>query len=205
MLLLYIGIVLHFVIIGNRPFFKSWNYLKNLKSYFLIILFLFISITLFGFFFPYFFKDQIIKLITEILEKTQDLNTLELISFIIFNNIKSAFFGMIFGVFFGIMSLSVAIINAYVLGFVVKETVAIEGFPILFRLLPHGIFEIPAVIISLALGLRLGMFLFIYKGKNKAKEFLTWLKDSIKVFVFIIIPLLVIAGIIEGILIILLE
>jgi len=181
------------------------DYLKNLKTYFLIILFLFISITLFGFFFPHFFKDQIIKLITELLEKTQDLNTLELIGFIITNNIKSAFFGMIFGVFFGVISLGVAIVNGYVLGFVVKETIAIEGFPILFRLVPHGIFEIPAIIISLALGLRLGMFLFIYKGKNKAKEFLTWLEDSIKVFVFIIIPLLVLAGIIEGILIILLK
>ena len=91
------------------------------------------------------------------------------------------------------------------LGFVAKKTVAFEGFSILFRLIPHGIFEIPALIISLALGLKLGMFLFIYKEKNKGKEFLTWLKSSIKVFIFVIIPLLVIAGIIEGILIFLLK
>lgn len=181
------------------------KYVKSLKNYSLIILVLFLLISLFGFLFPYFFKQQIINLITELLEKTKDLGTIELISFIIFNNIKSAFFGMIFGVFFGIISLGVVVVNGYVLGFVMKETVSLEGFSILFRLVPHGIFEIPAVIISLALGLKLGMFLFVYKGKNKAREFLTWLKDSIRVFVFIIIPLLVLAGIIEGILIILLE
>lgn len=181
------------------------QYIKNLKNYFLIILFLFLAISLFGFFFPYFFKEQIIKLITELLEKTKDLGPLELISFIIANNIKSAFFGMIFGAFFGVVSLGVAVVNGYVLGFVIKETVNLEGFSVLFRLVPHGIFELPAVIISLALGLKLGMFLFIYKGKNKSKEFLIWLKDSVRVFVFVIIPLLVIAGIIEGILIVLLE
>jgi stage II sporulation protein M len=181
------------------------QYIKNLKNYFLVVLLLFLLISLFGFFFPYFFNEQIIKLITKLLKETENLGPLELIGFIIFNNIKSAFFGMIFGVFFGIISIFVVVVNGYVLGFVVKETVAIEGFSVLFRLVPHGIFEIPAVIISLALGLKLGLFLFIYKGKNKSKEFLSWLKDSIKVFVFIIIPLLVIAGIIEGILIFLLE
>ena len=30
----------------------------------------------------------------------------------------------------------------------------------LFRLLPHGIFELPAIFISLGLGLRFGMFIF---------------------------------------------
>jgi len=181
------------------------QYIKSLKNYCLIILFLFLLISFFGFFFPYFFKEQIINLITELLEKTKNLGTLELISFIITNNIKSAFFGMIFGVFFGIISLGVIIVNGYVLGFVMKETVNLEGFSVLFRLVPHGIFEIPAVIISLALGLKLGMFLFVYKGKNKSKEFIIWLKNSIRVFVFVIIPLLVLAGIIEGILIVLLE
>jgi len=180
------------------------QYTKNLKGYFLIVLFLFFLISLFGFFFPYFFKEQIIKLITELLEKTKDLGPLELISFIIANNIKSAFFGMIFGVFFGIVSLGVVVVNGYVLGFVIKKTVAVGGFSVLFRLVPHGIFEIPAVVISLALGLKLGMFLFVYKGKNKTKEFLVWLRDSVRVFVFIVVPLLVIAGIIEGVLIVVL-
>jgi len=177
------------------------QYIKNLKNYFLAVLFLFLLIGIFGFFFPYFFEEQIMKLIAGILEETKDLGPIELISFIIANNIRSAFFGMIFGIFFGIISLGVAVVNGYVLGFVAKESVAIEGFSVLFRLVPHGIFEIPAVIISLALGLKLGMFLFVYKGKNKSKEFLRWLKDSIRTFIFVVVPLLVIAGIIEGILI----
>jgi stage II sporulation protein M len=181
------------------------HYIKTLKNYILGVFILFLLISFFGFFFPYFFNEQIIKLLTELLEKTKDLGSLELISFIITNNIKSAFFGMIFGIFFGIISLGIIIVNGYILGFVVKEAITIEGFPILFRLIPHGIFEIPAVIISIALGLKLGMFLFVYKEKNKGKEFLRWVKSSVKVFVFVVVPLLVIAGIIEGLLIFLLK
>ncbi|MFA7707509.1 MAG: stage II sporulation protein M [Candidatus Pacearchaeota archaeon] len=177
------------------------RYIKNLKNYIGFVSLFFLLITFFGFIFPYFFREQIIKIIADLLKQTEGLGTLELISFIITNNIKTAFFGMVLGIFFGVVSLGIIIVNGYVLGFIAKETVGIEGFSVLFRLVPHGIFEIPAIIISLALGLKLGMFLFTYKGKDKPLEFLKWLSDSVKVFVFIIIPLLVIAGIIEGILI----
>ena len=185
--------------------FKSGlEYTKGLKNYFFIILIVFLLIGVFGFFFPYFFEDQILEIITELLEKTKDLGTFDLISFIITNNIKTAFFGMIFGVFFGVISLVITVVNGYVLGFVANKTIGVEGFLVLWRLLPHGIFELPAIVLSLAAGLRLGMFFFISEKKTW-REFWRWLKDSIRVFVFIIIPLLVIAGIIEGILIFLLS
>ena len=64
-----------------------------------------------------------------------------------------------------------------------------EGIFILWRLLPHGIFEIPAILISTSLGIRLG---------TDFKNFKKNLKSAIRVFLLIIVPLLVIAGIIEG-------
>lgn len=188
----------------NSNFKFGLNYIKGLKNYFFAVLFLFLLVGVIGFFFPYFFENEILKIIEELLAKTEGLGTFGLISFIIANNIQSAFFGMIFGVFFGIISLIVLIVNGYVLGFVAVKTVEIAGFLVLWRLLPHGIIELFAVIVSLAIGLKLGMFLFTYHGKNKGKEFFRWIKNAIRVFVFIIIPLLVIAGIIEGFLIILL-
>ncbi len=108
---------------------------------------------------------------------------------------------MILGIFLGFVPLVVAVVNGYVLGFVASKTVAVEGWLILWRLLPHGIFEIPAVLISIALGLKLGSFLFTSKNKGW-KEFWKWIKDVVRVFIFVIIPLLVIAGIIEGLLIV---
>jgi len=176
---------------------------KELKNYFFFILILFFLVGIFGFFFPGFFEKQILELIADLIEKTEGMSSFELISFIVSNNVQSSFFGLFLGVFFGIAPIIVTVVNGYVLGFVANKTVAIEGFAILWRLLPHGIFELPAIILSLAVGLKLGMFLFISKNKS-LKELWKWIKDAIRVFVFIILPLLAIAGIIEGILIVLL-
>jgi len=65
----------------------------------------------------------------------------------------------------------------------------------LWKLFPHGIFELPAVFISLALGMKLGTFIFQKKKMNSFKDYL-W--NSFRIFIFVVIPLLVIAAFIEG-------
>ena len=96
---------------------------------------------------------------------------------------------------FGIFPFFIAIYNGYVLGYVLKLVVGKIGFLEIWKLFPHGIFELPAVFISLGLGIKLGASLF---AKNSDKEFLRRLKNSARVFFFIVLPLLVIAAVIEG-------
>jgi len=219
-------------------YLKAKKDLKKIKDYFWFSFFLFFFITIIGFLFPIFYEDKILEIIKSLIAKTQGLNLFELISFIMHNNIQSSFIGMILGIFLGVIPLGVLTINAYILGYVINKTVAIEGFQILWRLLPHGIFEIPAILISLALGLKLGISIMfncikdyskkistlnitllillsiivfpiaflIYMpltliNKNLRKKFYENIKNSIRIFIFIVIPLLVIAGIIEGLLI----
>jgi stage II sporulation protein M len=258
-------------------FLQGLLHLKDLRNIFLISLLLFLLIGVLGFMFPLFFEEQILEFIRQIIEQTRGLGPLDLSVFIIFNNLQSSFFAIILGIFLGIPSLIILIMNGYVLGFVASKTVAIEGPIILWRLLPHGIFEIPAVILSIALGLKLGGFIFKAKEKGRTllfllttflmflivssillmiisasalvftggslkdmqdnpllpsimdhpltvmglvivffislfigllilrksdkEEFLDLLKKSLITFLFIVIPLLVIAGVIEGILI----
>jgi len=188
-----------------KNFQQSLAYLPKIKNYFIFSVILFLLVGIFGFLFPIFFEEEIIKLIEELIRQTQGMGFLELTSFIMFNNIKSSFFALILGIFLGFVPIGVIVVNAYVLGFVVNKTVAIEGPLVIWRLLPHGIFELPAVLLSTALGIKLGFFIFTYKGPNKTKEFKIWLLNTFKVFFLIIIPLLVIAGIIESSLIILLK
>lgn len=180
----------------------SLKYLKDLKNYIWFSCILFFCLAIIGFLFPIFFQQQIFSVIRDLLAQTEGLDVWSMIRFIFINNLKSSFFAIFCGVFFGIIPAAVSIVNGYVLGFVANKTIATEGYLVLWRLFPHGIFELPAVLISVAIGLRLGMFLFIYKGKNRLVELGRWLLDSLRVFVFIIIPLLVIAAIIEGCLII---
>ena len=186
-------------IYGN--FEQSLEYIKESKNYIWFSLILFFLASFIGYFFPVFFSEQILEMIRELIDKTEGLDGIELIRFIFLNNTQSSFFALFLGVFFGIIPFFILIVNGYVLGFVANIVVGEEGLFVLWKLLPHGIFEIPAVLISIGLGLRLGMFLLFYHGKGKWKEFKSWLNDSLRVFVFVVVPLLVIAAIIEGLLI----
>jgi stage II sporulation protein M len=175
----------------------SWAYLKKSKNFIFIVIGIFVFFTFIGFFVPApdFLSEQILEFIQELIEKTQNMSISELISFIFFNNLQSSFFGMILGVLFGIFPIFAAIANGYLLGFVGVIAVESEGFFTLFGLLPHGIFELPAIFISLGLGLKLGMFIF---RKEKEESFRDFFWNSLRVFLFIVVPLLIIAAIIEG-------
>jgi stage II sporulation protein M len=183
-------------IIKNN-FLLSLNFLRESKVFIYSIIGIFFFFVLMGFFVPVpeEISNQIIHLIEELLEKIEGLSQFELIEFIFLNNLQSSFLGMILGIFFGIFSVIVAIANGFLLGFVASASVASEGIFILWRLLPHGIFELPAIFISLGLGLKLSTFIF---AKNKLMSLKNYLKKSLITFLFIILPLLIIAAIIEG-------
>ena len=88
-----------------------------------------------------------------------------------------------------------------VIGYVLNRVWQESGIRDIWKILPHGIFELPAVIIALGLGLRLGAYLF---GANEKREtFKELAYKSVNTFLMIILPLLVLASIIEGLLIML--
>lgn len=179
---------------------KSWDYLKSSKKFIWIVVWIFLAFVLIGFFMPTpeLVSEKIAEFIKEILLKTEGMSQSQLISFIFLNNIQSSFFGMAFGIFFGIFPVIATITNGYLLGFVANLAIQDGGIFSLWRIFPHGIFELPAIFISFALGLKIGASLFSRKEFRKfSKNFFSCLK----VFVLIIIPLLIIAAIIEGTLI----
>jgi stage II sporulation protein M len=184
----------NFLIKGYK---ESLNYIKESRNFIYSIIFIFLLFSLIGFFIPTpaILEKEILKFIEDLLAKTQGMSQQELITFIFFNNLQSSFMGMLFGAFLGVFSVITTIANGYLLGFVASKTVGSEGILVLWRLLPHGIFELPALFISLGLGLKLGSFIF---KKNKIKALEEYLTGSMKVFFFVILPLLIIAAIIEG-------
>ena len=203
-LLIYFGLILHLVFIGDKPFFKSWKYIQESKKFIYAAISVFLFFALIGFLIPApgFLKENILKIIYEIIQRTAGMSQAELISFIFLNNLQSSFFGIMLGFFFGIFPVISAIFNGYLLGFVSSYTVQEEGFFYLWRLFPHGIFELPAVFISFGLGIRFGSLLL---KKNKKKFFRYFLFNSLRTFVLIIIPLLIISALIEGSLIFLFD
>jgi len=174
---------------------NNWIFLKQAKKYIFASLIIFFAFALIGFFFPVLFRQEILEMIHDLILKFEGKNLAEIIIFIFFNNLWTSFIAMILGLLFGIIPLIIVLINGYILGFASNMSVKEQGLASLWRLLPHGIFELPAVIISIGLGLRLGFL--VIQNKPVKKEIL----KSLIFFLSIIAPLLIIAAIIEGILI----
>lgn len=183
---------------------QSWKYIKESKKFIYAAIGIFFFFVLFGYFIPapQFLHDKIIDFITQLIKQTEGMSQTQIIEFIISNNLKSTFMGIVLGTIFGIFPVISAIANGYMLGFVSLLSVKAGGFLTLWKLFPHGIFELPAVFISLGLGIKLGSFIFKKKKINLLKDYLL---NSLRIFLLIIIPLLIIAGIIEGTLIVLVK
>lgn len=179
---------------------KSFSYIKNSRNFIYSIIVIFFAFALAGYFItpPAFLSEYILKFIRELVEETKGLSAFELIKFIFLNNLQSSFLGIIFGVLLGFFPLLFAVANGYILGFVASITVKEAGVLTLWRIFPHGIFELPAIFISLGLGLKFGTFVF---QKDSTKSFRNYFWNSIRVFLTVVIPLLIIAAIIEGLLI----
>jgi len=175
-----------------------WKFLKETKNYIWFSVFLFFLFAVIGFIFPTFFKQQIFDYILGITLKLKDYSAIQLIGFIFFNNLKASFFAIVLGIALGVIPIIFTVTNGYLLGFVARYSVSENGFLVLWRILPHGIFELPAVLMSIGIGLKLGASFF---KKNKKKTFKSKFIESIRFFVFVIFPLLLIAAIIEGILV----
>ncbi len=180
-----------------RCFRDSKSYLKDSLRFIYLGVLIFVFAGFIGFVFAekFTFLNELIK---DLINQVEGLGTVDLILFILANNIQSAFFGLFFGVLFGFIPIFNALLNGLLIGYVLEKSWQVSGILDFWRLLPHGIFELPAIFISLGLGLRLGMFIF---SKNRKKEFFYRITNSFWAFVFFVVPLLVIAAIIEGLLI----
>jgi stage II sporulation protein M len=185
----------------NENYRLSWDYMKESSIYMLIVIFLlFFGAFLSLIYQPPEFVEAVRAFIESVLQETSGFGVSEMTIYILNNNLKNSFFAMSFGIILGIIPGFTALANGYVLGFVAEKSVLIGGPGILWRLIPHGIFEFPAIILALATGMKLGMFWF--KNERK-KELMRRLEGSLRVFLFVVLPLLIIAAIVEGILIIL--
>lgn len=94
------------------------------------------------------------------------------------------------------------IINGGIIGAALAMIVSNMGnvgiITFLASIIPHGIFEIPAIILSFALGVSLCIFLMDKIRKKPTTPTNVFFTNLIKTFVFVCIPLLLVAGVVEA-------
>jgi len=119
------------------------------------------------------------------------------------HNLRAELIIMALGAFsFGVLGLLVLLGNISLIGGVLAATKLVGLSPVMVFLagiLPHGILELPSVILAGSAVLYLGVRLVTpLEGKSIGETMIITLADVMKVFVAICIPLLLLAGLIEA-------
>ncbi len=126
-----------------------------------------------------------------------DLEHYELFAFIFANNSLKAFASMILGIGFGIVPLLFVVLNGVIIGIVVAVVGSKIGMlPTLALLIPHGILEIPAILISTSYGLDLGIASF-RRVRGEDVDLNDTLIKNLKKFAKVPLPMLFMAALIE--------
>ncbi|HEY1269438.1 MAG TPA: stage II sporulation protein M [Candidatus Binatia bacterium] len=118
---------------------------------------------------------------------------------IFLNNAVKTLVVIVAGVFAGILPLVFLLINGYVLGIVFHATVHTEGlWAFVAAVAPHGVLELPAVLLGTSIGLMMGAGAIRKFIKKENIELSSQLARGMRFFVTVIVPLLVVSALIEA-------
>jgi stage II sporulation protein M len=124
---------------------------------------------------------------------------IELVLFYAINNITASLLFIVSGLVLGVPPLLFIAFNGFFIGWSVYTYAKEVGFWLVTALLlPHGIIEIPTIILSAAMGMGLG-YQLIHQIRKKG-SIRDYLVESFYIFMKRIVPLLIIAAIIETVL-----
>lgn len=123
----------------------------------------------------------------------ENRHLLFIIMFIFLKNAVASLIAVWSGALLGIIPVLVAAQNGVLLGVVFAWKKSF--IDILLNILPHGVFELPAFFMACGLGMWRGTWIF---RRNRAETYKERARKGYRVYFRLIIPLLLIAAMIEG-------
>ncbi len=200
---------------------KDMDYLYSLRKYIILVTLIFILSLILGLMIPdpRLAEDfDTLKKLAGLIKGLEPpaLQMIVLLSLIFFNNALKSLMAIVLGIGFGLFPLYLIVYNGKVLGFVVDIFSKQQGILfVLAAVLPHGIIEVPMVLISSGIGFRLGYVTYLSlksgkPGKNQGlnegigfylrrliEDIKPELKQGIRFYLRRIVPLLFVAAFIE--------
>jgi len=177
------------------------KYLHQLRPYILFASVIFTLAVFIGYFVAQNFPEEVMRILEEVkkeLGPLGDMTNFELFLIIFEQNVSALLLSIIFGIFLGIIPCFSVFTNGLILGIIIFEMLNEYSWEVLLvGILPHGIIEIPVLIISSAIGIKIGKIVLwkIFKRRGSIKkEF----KQALKFFLYILLPLLFLAALIEA-------
>lgn len=177
------------------------EYIKRIQHFIIPAGIIFLLASILGYLLTMHDSNILDGLLFDLVETAERISTLpdwQMMLVIFFNNSIKIFIIAILGIFFGLIPAFFLFSNGLILGMVSFHVISENGLTFLLTgLLPHGIIEIPVAIIAAAIGFMLGKKAYekIVEGKsNNLKE---ELKASSSFILKFLIPLMLLASIIE--------
>lgn len=128
------------------------------------------------------------------------INPFLLMTFIFSNNAFKSFIIIPLGVVLAIPPIIFIVFNGFIVGLIAYEVISKLGEKGLLyfavAVLPHGVFELPAVFLSAALGVRVGLAT-IAKLRGGGDVGWVWI-EGLKTYAYKVLPILFIAAVVEA-------
>jgi stage II sporulation protein M len=202
---------------GNKMFKWRliWEHFKQMNPYIAFGTILFLAGMVVGGTNPTFkaFLDEQLKGLGQLADMIDNSSnpTLTMIVFIFLNNAIKSILVMYLGALFGILPFFFLVVNGMLIGYLLKTSAELHGggfvAELVFKgLLPHGILEIPAIIIACAYGMRFGVLVLKAGGsilfarskqESLGRELESFVVRTVPVMVILTITLLI-AAVIES-------
>ena len=192
----------------KRQYKESWQFFKNhLKWIFLgVALFFVLFIVLTGLYFVNNI-DQVYEIIDAFRESLKDIDldsSSGTASGVFLNNLRACAMGWVLGFIpFLFLPAFILLANATIMG-ALSGVYALNGMSVakmyIFGIMPHGIFELPAIFLSIAMGLYTcySLVIRICEAKYHRGQVKYAAVNCLRLYLCFVFPLLIVAGFIEG-------
>ena len=169
---------------------------KFIKPYLYFVCSLFLVSSFVGYLAPYQYQQEIAKKLLTYFSPLQSSNQFQVFITIFLKNYISTLLTLLLGLFFCICPIIFLIINGYTVGNLISFASSKIGiYNIGLAIIPHGIFEVPAVLIASSYGLWWGVK--NYRKFRYKESFRDDFSLPIKKYINIVIPLLFFGALVE--------
>jgi len=175
---------------------------RPIVPYLLLLATLFAAAFLGGIFAPPPVRQQVTGALQVVGEQYRDLAGGTLFFFILLHNVMASLLLLASGVLYGIVPVLAVGSNGFVLGVLYREVAATLGYGnAALKVVPHGIFEIPALLFTASYGLWLGIMTFRRVRGREEAPLRVHVNHAFERYFAVVFPLLVMAAAIETFLI----
>jgi len=171
---------------------------RNIPRYVVVLSFLFVVTFLLGFLAPIPGKMDLLGTLMDSFQPFLTLSSWKMFFVILLNNSAKSFVVLLAGILFGFVPLIAVATNGYILGVACLFASGEVGYVKAAKaVLPHGVLEIPAILLTAAYGLWLGVTFAKRARRRDLAGFGDQVIHGISMFFKVAFPLFIIAALIE--------